>query len=167
MISFDPTNIEVAREWILKLFKDKKYYFSAIYKESEVMWDAIIKYEDDPYASPELEEDQFDEVFSAFEDDMILVVHNFPRYLKREHFVDFPCYIAPSGASVWELRKQIISEDDFFNKWHPLVITVSKSDFNYKMYLDFRAQFSDVAYIDQKSGRTMIALSELNFLIYP
>ena len=131
------------------------------------MWDAIIKYEDDPYAVSELEKDQFDEVFSAFEDDKILVVHNFPCYLKREHFFDFPCYIAPPDSSIAERIKQVRSETEFFRQWHPLVITVSKSDFNYKMYLDFCSQLSDVAYIDQKSGRTMIALSELNFLIYP
>ncbi len=167
MISFDRENREIAREWILKLFKDKKYYHSAIYKENEFMQDAIIKYEDDPYAFPELEEDQFDEVFSAFEDDKILVVHNFPCYLKREHFVEYPCYIAPPESSILEVREQIISDYEFFSQWHPLAITVSKSDFNYKMYLDFCSQLSDVAYIDQKSGRTMIALTELNFLIYP
>lgn len=167
MISFDPANREIAREWILKLFNDKKYYFSAIYKENEVMWDAIIKYEDDPYAFPELEEDQFEEVFSAFEHDDILVVHNFPCYLKREHFVNYPCYIAPSESSLSERLEQVKSEAEFFNQWRPLVITVSRSEFNYKMYLDFCSQFSDVAYIDQKSGRTMIALAELNFLIYP
>ena len=150
MISFDRENREIAREWILKLFKDKKYYHSAIYKENEFMQDAIIKYEDDPYAFPELEEDQFDEVFSAFEDDKILVVHNFPCYLKREHFLENYEYIF-----------------DSFRERCPIVFTISKELFDYKIYLGIISQFHWIAFIDQKSGRTMIALSELNFLIYP
>lgn len=150
MMNFDSQNREIAKEWILKLFEDKKFYRSAIYKNDEVMWEAIIKYDDDPYAFPELEEDQFVEVFSAFCDEKVLIISNFPCLLKQEHFVEKEFY------------------DIIRNDLTPIIaFTISKDAFDYKTYLGINSQFSWIAFVDQKSGRTMIALPELNFLIYP
>lgn len=163
MFDFSKENTILAREWILKLFENKKFYHSAIYKNDEVMWDAIIKYEDDLYAFPKLEEDQFNSVFSAFVDNKILVVHNFPFYLNKEHFVKSLRYTQNTGPFIPEYQ----SDFELFSKWHPIAFVVSKEDFDYKLYCDFCSQLSWIAFIDQKSGRTMIALPELNFLIYP
>ena len=71
MISFSIKNKNIAKEWIQKLFADKKFYPSMIYRADEAMMDAIIKYEDDPFARPTLMEDQFEDVFSKFKDDNI------------------------------------------------------------------------------------------------
>jgi len=150
MFDFSKENTILAREWILKLFENKKFYRSAIYKNDEVMWDAIIKYEEDPHAFPELEEDQFEEVFSAFCDEKVLIISNFPCLLKEEHFVEKGFY-------------DIIRNDPT-----PIIaFTISKEAFDYKTYLGINSQFFWIAFVDQKSGRTMIALPELNFLIYP
>lgn len=162
MIDFDYKNIEIAKEWILKLFKDKQYFFSGIYQNGEFMKDAIIKYVEDPYAFSLLEKDQFEEVFSSFEDDKILVVHNFPCLLNREHFIKNPSYIQQECMVV-----EYESNYKYFSKQHPITFTVSKDVFDYKCYLNLHSQLSNVAYIDIKSGRTMIALWELNFLIRP
>ncbi len=148
VISFDIKLRETAREWILKLFADKKFYRSAIYQSNEIMWDAIVKYEDDPYAFNLLEEDQFKDVFSAFCDDNVLVVANFPCILKKEHFVE--------EAFVEVFKREPL-----------MAFTISKSLFNYETYIGINSQFSWIAFIDQSSGRTLIDLPELNFLIYP
>jgi len=163
MFDFSKENCDFARAWIRKLFKNKKFFPSAIYKDDEFMKDAIIKYEEYPYAFPVLEEDQFNDVFSPFEDDKILVVYNFPCYLGPEKFGESLHFTYKQGRFVEEYK----SHYDFFKYAYSIAFTVSKDAFDYKLYKDFRAQFPFAAYIDQKSGRTMIALPELNFLIYP
>lgn len=149
MISFDLEHRKTAREWLLRLFEDKKCHPSAIYKSGKVMEDAIIKYPEDSFAFSTLDEEQFDAVFSKFEDDSILVVSNFQYLLQPENFVD--------GTT----------KDSFTNVLGTYTFVINNALFNYKTYLGINEQFSWIAYIDQKSGRTLLALPELNFLIYP
>ena len=160
MISFRIKNIDIAKEWIQKLFADKKFHPSMIYRADEAMTDAIIKYEDDPFAWPTLLEDQFEDVFSKFKDDNILVVSDFTVYLKDEQFFD---EVSKMERSFGIATPNGISLQDRC----PIAFEISKEIFTYDTYLGIIEQFSYIAFVDQKSGRTLIALLELNFLIYP
>ena len=160
MISFYTENKNIAQEWIQKLFANKKFCPSMIFQADKDMMDAIIKYEDDPFAFPTLGQDQFEDVFSKFQDNNILVVSDFTVYLKDEQFFDEGSkaerafgIATPNGISLQYRR--------------PIAFTISKDIFTYNIYLGIIEQFSYIAFIDQKSGRTMLALDELNFLIYP
>lgn len=160
MISFRIKNKNIAKEWIQKLFADKKFYPSMIYRADEAMMDAIIKYEDDPFAWPTLMEDQFEDVFSKFKDDNILVVSDFTVYLKDEQFFD--------EVSKIERSFGIATPNGISLQYRcPIAFAISKDIFTYDTYLGIIEQFSYIAFVDQKSGRTLIALPELNFLIYP
>ena len=160
MISFPIKNINIAEEWIQKLFADKKFYPSMIYRADEAMMDAIIKYEDDPFARPTLMEDQFEDVFSKFKDDNILVISDFTVYLKDEQFFD--------EVSKMERSFGVATPNGISSQYRcPIAFAISKDFFTYDTYLGIIEQFSYIAFVDQKSGRTLIALPELNFLIYP
>ena len=149
MINFDYGNFDIAKKWLLRLFEDKQLYTSAIYKSGIFMEDAIIKYPNDPYATTPIYEEQFREVFSAFEDDEVLVVTNFHYLLKPEHFAEG------------------VTKDYFTSCPTTQAFAISKNLFDYRTYLEIESQFCWIAYIDQESGRTLISLAELNFLIYP
>ncbi len=158
MIDFHAENIEIAKEWIQKLFADKKFYPSMIYRTNEAMIDAIIKYGDDPFAFPTLDEEQFEDVFSQFQDNDILVASDFTVYLKDEQFFDEH---SKSERNIGFATPNGISSQ----RRAPIAFTIAKDIFTYNTYLGITEQFSYIAFIDKKSGRAMLALGELNFLI--
>ena len=156
MLDFCRENIDVAKEWVQKLFFDKKFCPSMIFCADKDMTDAIIKHEKDPFAFYTLDEEQFGYVFSQFKDDNILVATDFTVYLNDEQFFD-----EQSKA-----EKNIASNIGIIPR-QPIAFTISKNIFTYNTYLGIVNQFSYIAFVDQKSGLAMLALPELNFLIQP